>query len=130
MRSPSSIVNRFILASALALGLAVTVFGQSTSGSITGTVKDNNGAPIADATVKIVNPATNATRQVSANHAGVFTVAQLQPGVYTVSVEKSGFKKLEKTGIVLNAIDLVNAGDFTLDVGAVSDTVTVTADTA
>ncbi len=120
--------RRSITALALVLLTATTGLGQSTSGSITGTVKDNNGAPIADATVKIINPATSATRQVSTNHAGVFNAAQLQPGVYTVSVEKSGFKKLEKTGIVLNAIDLVNAGDFTLDVGAVSDTVTVTAD--
>jgi len=120
--------KRSITALALVLLTATTGLGQSTSGSITGTVKDNNGAPIADATVKIINPATSATRQVSTNHAGVFNAAQLQPGVYTVSVEKSGFKKLEKTGIVLNAIDLVNAGDFTLDVGAVSDTVTVTAD--
>src|SRR5581483_7969794 len=105
-------------------------FGQSTSGSITGTVKDNAGAPIADANVTIINPATNATRQVSTNSAGIFSAAQLPPGNYTVTVEKSGFKKLEKTGIVLNAIDLVNAGDFVLDVGAVTDTVTVTADQA
>ncbi len=131
MNSPSFIKRITLLLGplGLALWLATAAFGQSTSGSITGTVKDNNGAPIADASVKIINSATNATRQVSANHAGVFTVTQLQPGVYTVSVEKSGFKKLEKTGIVLNAINLVNAGDFTLDVGAVSDTVTVTADT-
>jgi hypothetical protein len=112
----------------LTLLFAPASFGQSTSGSITGTVKDNTGAPIADANVKILNPATNATRQVGTNHAGIFSAAQLPPGNYTVSVEKSGFKKLEKTNVVLNATDLVNAGDFVLDVGAVTDTVTVTAE--
>src|SRR5574341_960110 len=114
----------------LALLMAPAGFGQSTSGSITGTVKDNAGAPIADASVKITNPATNLTRQVSTNNAGIFSAAQLPPGNYNVTVEKSGFKKFEKTNIVLNATDLVNAGDFTLDVGAVTDTVTVTAEAA
>jgi hypothetical protein len=115
----------FLLASA-----SVGSLGQSTSGSITGTVKDNAGAPITDANVTIANPATNLTRQVSTNSTGVFSAAQLPPGNYKVTVEKSGFKKLEKTGVVLNATDLVNAGDFVLDVGAVTDTVTVTADQA
>ena len=120
--------KRLIHALALMLLAATTGLGQSTSGSITGTVKDNNGAPIADANVLVTNPATNLTRKVTTNSVGVFTAPQLPPGNYTIAVEKTGFKKLEKTNIVLNAIDLVNAGDFTLGVGAVTDTVTVTAD--
>jgi hypothetical protein len=104
--------------------------GQSTSGSITGTVKDGAGAPVPEANVLVANPATNLTRKATTNSAGVFTVPQLPPGNYTVAVEKAGFKKFEKTNIVLNAIDLVNAGDFTLDVGAVTDTVTVSAEAA
>ncbi|HEU0179401.1 MAG TPA: carboxypeptidase regulatory-like domain-containing protein, partial [Blastocatellia bacterium] len=120
--------KRLIHALALMLLAATIGLGQSTSGSITGTVKDNNGAPIADANVLVTNPATNLTRKVTTNSVGVFTAPQLPPGNYIVAVEKTGFKKLEKTNIILNAIDLVNAGNFTLDVGAVSDTVTVTAD--
>jgi carboxypeptidase family protein/TonB-dependent receptor-like protein len=102
--------------------------GQSTSGSITGTVKDTAGAPIADAVVVIAEPSTKLSRQVKTNNTGVFVAPQLPPGKYNVSVEKSGFKRLEKNEIILNAIDLVNAGDFVLDVGAVTETVTVTAD--
>ncbi|HEX4950725.1 MAG TPA: carboxypeptidase-like regulatory domain-containing protein, partial [Blastocatellia bacterium] len=112
------------------LSLGTVSWGQSTSGSITGTIKDNTGAPIVEAGVTITNPAINLTRQIITNSAGVFTVAQLPPGTYSITVEKSGFKKLEKTGVILNATDIVNAGDFTLDVGAVTDTVTVTADSA
>src|SRR5262245_33288404 len=119
-----------IPALALVLLTATSVLGQSTSGSITGTVKDNAGAPVADANVLVTNPATNLTRKVTTNSAGVFTAPQLPPGNYTIAVEKTGFKKLEKTNIVLNAIDLINAGDFTLDVGAVTDTVTVSAEAA
>src|SRR5262247_337476 len=120
--------KRLIPALALVLLAATTVLGQSTSGSITGTVKDGSGAPVSDANVMVTNPATNLTRKVTTNSAGVFTATQLPPGNYTIAVEKGGFKKFEKTSIILNAIDLVNAGDFTLDVGAVTDTVTVTAD--
>jgi hypothetical protein len=122
--------KRSITALALVLMAATTGLGQSTSGSITGTVKDGAGAPVPDAAVLVTNPATNLTRKVMTNSAGVFTATQLPPGNYTVAVEKTGFKKLEKTNIILNAIDLVNAGDFTLDVGAVTDTVTVSAETA
>ena len=120
--------KRLISALALVLLAATIGLGQSTSGSITGTVKDNAGAPITDANVLVANPATNLTRKVTTNSSGVFTATQLPPGNYNISIEKTGFKKLEKTNIILNAIDLVNAGDFTLDVGAVTDTVTVTAD--
>jgi hypothetical protein len=122
--------RRSITALALVMLAATTGLGQSTSGSITGTVKDGAGAPVPDATVLVTNPATNLTRKATTNSAGVFTAAQLPPGNYTIAVEMTGFKKLEKTNIVLNAIDLVNAGDFTLDVGAVTDTVTVSAEAA
>jgi hypothetical protein len=107
---------------------ASTGNGQSTSGSITGTVKDTAGAPIADAVVNITEPSTRLSRQVRTNNAGIFVAPQLPPGKYNIAVEKSGFKRLEKTEIILNAIDLVNAGDFVMDVGEVTETVTVTAD--
>jgi hypothetical protein len=122
--------KRLIPALAFVLLATTTGLGQSTSGSITGTVKDSVGAPIPDATVVITNPATNLTRKATTSGAGVFTAPQLPPGNYTIAVEKTGFKKLEKTNIVLNALDLVNAGEFTLDVGAVTDTVTVSAEAA
>src|SRR5262245_7470690 len=107
---------------------ATAIFGQSTSGSITGTVKDEAGAPIPEAAVTINNPSTNLSRTITTNTQGVFIAPQLPPGKYTVTVEKKGFKKLEKTEISLNAIDLTNAGDFVLGVGDVTETVTVTAD--
>jgi hypothetical protein len=80
--------------------------------------------------VTLTNPAINLTRTVKTNSAGVFAAPQLPPGQYNIAVEKSGFKKLEKTSVVLNATDLVNAGEFVLEVGALSETVTVTAEGA
>jgi hypothetical protein len=105
----------------------VLTFGQSTSGTISGVVKDSTGAPVPDAAVTVTNPSTNYTRQLTTNNEGTFSAPQTPPGTYTITVEKSGFKKLEKTEVVLNAAGVVNAGNFTLEVGQVSDTVTVTA---
>jgi hypothetical protein len=108
--------------------LTAVTFGQSTTGTITGTVVDGSGALIPDAIVTITNQATDAVRKIKTNDAGVFVAPQLPPGRYDISVEKTGFKKLFKTDIILNAIEQVNAGDFTLEVGQVSESITVVAD--
>ena len=54
-----------IPAFSLALLSAIIVHAQSTSGSITGTVRDNSGAPITDASVTVSNPSTNLVRQLT-----------------------------------------------------------------
>lgn len=109
------------------LTIPLLSFGQSTTGNISGIVKDSAGAPVPGASVTITNPATNYTRTLTTNSEGTFSAPQTPPGRYTITAEKSGFKKLEKTDVVLNAAELLNAGDFTLEVGQVSDTVTITA---
>jgi hypothetical protein len=105
-----------------------TLFAQVTSGSIFGSVKDPTGAVISTATVTVKNPETGVSRTVSTSETGDFVVPSLPPGTYVITVEASGFKKLEKTDVTLSAADRLNAGEFTLTLGTLSDTVTVTAD--
>ncbi len=107
--------------------LAGSAFGQS-AGSISGTVKDGTGASVPGATVTTTNPANGITQTVTSNSDGVFVFPQLPPGTYVIKAEKSGFKKIEKSNISLSTGDKLNAGDFVLEVGAVSETVQVTAD--
>src|SRR5262249_29247608 len=57
-----------------------------------------------------------------------FVAPQLPPGAYTISVEKQGFKKVEKSNVVLSTSDKLNAGDFTLEVGQVTEAVQIQAD--
>lgn len=102
--------------------------GQVTSGTIFGTVKDQSGAVVASSTVAVNDAATGVSRTVSTNDSGGFVVANLPPGTYTVTVSATGFKKVEKTGVVLSAADHLNAGEFVLTVGAAAEQVTVTAD--
>src|SRR5262245_31790982 len=92
-------------------------------GTISGTVKDNNGAAIAGAAITIVNPAKNIKQTVTTNNDGIFVSPQLPPGKYTIKVEKSGFKKVEKSDITLITSDKLNVGEFLLDVGDVTETV-------
>jgi Carboxypeptidase regulatory-like domain/TonB-dependent Receptor Plug Domain len=114
----------------IALFFGNQAFSQTTSGSITGIVKDINGAAVPGAVVVLVDPAQNAPQEVTTNEEGIFIFPQVKPGTYTVTVEKAGFKKIQKNTIVLSTGDRLNAGDFTLEIGEVSNTVTVTADAA
>lgn len=133
-RNPSITLSSFILAVACSLAAAsmlasgTAVWAQTTSGSISGTVKDTTGAIVVGATVTATDPSKNASQTVTSNDEGVFVFPQLPPATYTVRVEKQGFKTVDKTGVVLNAQDKLNAGAFVLETGEVSDTVTVTAD--
>jgi outer membrane receptor protein involved in Fe transport len=102
-------------------------FAQS-AGSITGTVKDSSGSAIAGAAVEITGTAIGISQTAVTNEIGVFVFPQLPPGNYLIKAEKSGFKKIEKSNIILSTGDRLNAGEFVMEVGTVSETVQVTAD--
>jgi hypothetical protein len=114
----------------LSIGLLVGVHAQSsTTGNITGTVRDPQGAAVPKAEVTITEDKTGASRTVTANEDGFYNVASLPAGLYTVSTSPSGFKKT-----VVTAVDLhVNENktvNLDLQVGAVTETVTVTSESA
>jgi hypothetical protein len=119
-----------VFAPALALCLCLLASGTlaQTTGSATlrGTVKDENGAVVAKASVSIVNEATKVERKTTTNQDGVYVFTTILPGTYSIKVEGSGFKKAEQTGLVLSPSD-ARGLDITLQVGAASETVTVTA---
>lgn len=117
-----------LIAAAIACLACAPLLAQVTSGTIFGAVKDSTGAMIQDATVTIANPANGITRTVTTSGEGAFVAPGLLPGTYTITIEMKGFKKLEKTGIVLSGADKLSAGEFVLTVGTTSDEVTVTAD--
>ncbi|MCS7023601.1 MAG: TonB-dependent receptor [Bryobacteraceae bacterium] len=101
--------------------------GQTVSGSIVGTVLDSSGNVIAGAAVKLISERTGEERNTTTNEMGDFLFPALQPGAYTILVEHPGFRPLRKTGNMLSAAERLSAGNFTLQVGAVSESVTVEA---
>lgn len=110
----------------IALFAAVS-FAQNINGSITGRVTDQQGALVPNAMVTAID-ATQATSVMSTtNDQGVFVLPGLRPGTYNLRIEASGFKRLDRTGIALNANDKLAMSDLVMEVGAISESVEVSA---
>jgi len=120
MRFLSRIVPVLLTFSALALA-------QTTSGSIAGSVVDQAGAPVVGAAVTIRNQDTNALFEAKTRVAGDFVVTNLQAAPYSVTVEQPGFKKFEKTNVVLTSNTNISIGQIELQVGSLQQSVEVVA---
>src|SRR5437867_2889613 len=99
-----------------------------TSATLSGSVQDQQHAAVPGATVKAIDTRTNQEFETITTSEGNFSFPTLQPGNYTITVELTGFKKLVKTGVILNVADKQSTGVLILEVGGVSDTVSITAD--
>ncbi|HEY2933091.1 MAG TPA: carboxypeptidase-like regulatory domain-containing protein, partial [Acidobacteriota bacterium] len=112
-----------ILLLVLAL-LAVPAFGQRTTGTISGTIRDTSGAVIPGADVTVTNQDTHISRSAVTSDEGFYSIPNLLVGVYTVSGSLTGFKKAEKKDVKLDVAQdrLV---DLRLEVGQISDVVEV-----
>jgi len=102
------------------------VIAQTETGSITGTVTDPSGAIVPNAKITVKNVTTNATRSTASNSVGMYTVTNLPPAEYAVTVEASGFAP--KTRNIVVAVGMRAAADIQLAVGGVAETVTVSAE--
>ncbi len=105
------------------LFLAPTASAQKTTGLITGTVTDPSGAAVPVATVNILNERTSATRSATTNEQGSFSFPELDPGIYTLTVNKGGFKKLTERNVELHVADVTSV-TLKMEMGAASETVT------
>ncbi|HZS04466.1 MAG TPA: TonB-dependent receptor [Blastocatellia bacterium] len=101
---------------------------QGLTGQISGTLNDSNGGAVPNAKVEVINQETALVRAVTSDSEGNFVVTQLLPGTYALVVSAGGFKKFEQRGIVLTANERVDVHKVALEVGDVSQTVTVTAE--
>ncbi|MCU1309097.1 MAG: TonB-dependent receptor [Candidatus Angelobacter sp.] len=125
-----SLLRNSLFVALFACLICGTVAAQVTSGTIFGSVKDPSGAYVPKASVVVKSPQIGVERKVVSSNSGTFTVPNLPPATYTITVEAPGFQRLEKQGVTLSAADRLNAGDFQLTVGAAESSVTVTADAA
>ncbi|MEN6603629.1 MAG: carboxypeptidase regulatory-like domain-containing protein [Bryobacteraceae bacterium] len=121
-------MRRFTLCVAvcLSVALAPAAYSQEVRASISGTVMDPTGAAVANATVTVTNPATNASVVAKTNDVGLYLTPFLAPGTYQLTVEAAGFTKYVQTGIKLQTLDKLRA-DVQLQIGEVTSSVTVEA---
>jgi outer membrane receptor protein involved in Fe transport len=98
---------------------------QTSYGSVVGTITDPGGAVIAGAHVQLTNKGTNAQQEAVTGAGGTYTFINLNPGVYSITVTNQGFKSATNDQVAVN-IGGVTRADLTLQVGDVSQSVTVT----
>ncbi len=99
---------------------------QTPTATVTGTVVDSSGGVIAGASVKITNVETKVVTEKDTNQDGAFTIINLLPGTYTLTVEKTGFKMVQLAVFPLD-VNQTLTEKLTMDVGSVTETVTVSA---
>jgi hypothetical protein len=121
--------RRIVLCLAILIMSSVTAMGQLTTGTITGTVTDQSGAAVPGATVTLKQTETGVSRTTQTRENGRYEALSLPNGSYEVTASLSGFKTLVRTGIAL-AVGQNAVVDFALQVGEVSQSLTVTIETA
>src|SRR5262249_53687985 len=109
------------------LALVSGAWGQTTSGSIAGSVVDSTHAAVANVQVTAIEQEHKFTVTARTDDSGGFVFTQIPPGNYVISVEAAGFKKFERSGITLNANDKVSVGELIMQVGALSERIEVSA---
>jgi Carboxypeptidase regulatory-like domain/TonB dependent receptor len=120
-------VNKVICLSAIVFSMAA--YGQDVRGTVTGTITDPSGAPVAGAVVTVTNAATNTSATTRTTESGNYVSPFLAPGSYVVTVEHPGFKKFVRQDLVLESLDVARV-DVRLEIGATSDSVTVSSETS
>lgn len=114
-----------IILLAFALLLVPAAYGQRTTGTISGTVKDATGAIVPGAEVTATNQDTGVVRSTITNDAGFYSLPNLLIGTYNVSATMSGFKKTEIKDVKLD-VSQDRVVDFSLTIGQITDIVEVT----
>ena len=111
---------RLALGALLIMLPAVPAAAQDT-GIVTGTVADASGQILPGASVALTNEATRDARTTVTNERGDFTFRAVPPGIYTVTVELSGFRKFEQRSNVVNASSQLAIGNIKLEIGAMAE---------
>jgi hypothetical protein len=122
---PDSRITVCLVALLLLLTVAIPVFAQFSTGSILGTVKDAQGGAVPGAAVTIRNTETGLTRTLTTGEDGAYRAPSLPVGMYSIVIEKSGFKTSTHEGLILTVTQEMEV-NFDLEVGQQAQRVIVT----
>ncbi len=116
-----------VLAWVVLLAGVVSLQGQETRGMIFGRAYDPQGSAVVGAEVLITNVDTNIVQRTTTNQTGYYEMPYLLPGNYQVTAELAGFKRFIRSGIILSVSSRAEV-DIKLELGAVAESISVTAD--
>ena len=117
--------QQVLISAALLFLVSISANAQVTTATLVGLVRDNSAAVIPGASVLATNEGTGVARESVSDANGEFVLSALPSGTYTLRIELTGFKAISQRGIQLGAGQTVRQ-TFVLEVGAMSETVTVT----
>ena len=123
-------VFSWLLGVAVLCGAAPMLYAQGLTGQIAGSVVDSSGSVLPGATVTVKNTGTQISRETTTDESGAFVVTDLLAGTYEVTVALNSFKTAVQTGVVLSATERLGLRPIVLEVGALSETVSVQAEAA
>ena len=106
-------------------GHLTSLAAQTTSASVSGTVQDAQGGVLPGVTVTLTSRTQGNVLSATTDSEGRFVFPIVRPDTYSLTVSLTGFKTLERTNVVVNANDKLSTGILTLDVGQMSEEVTV-----
>lgn len=121
-----SFVRLLLLALAM---FTISAISLAQTAQVTGRITDQAGAVIAGANITATNTGTGINRDAVSNEEGYFTLPLLNPGEYRIAVKKDGFKPVVQPSVTLQ-VNQVARLDYTLETGAVTETVNVTGSAA
>jgi len=125
------VLSRVAFTAVCLLVASATVSAQMTvTGTITGIVADPSGQVVPGAKITITSATTGDVRTTTSNDVGAFSLVAVQPDTYILKVEHAGFKNYEQKGLVLTANEHLSVGNLALQIGAVSETISVEASAA
>ena len=122
-------VGKFILSTALLFSillLALPAFSQTPTGTLEGTIKDQQSAGVGGASIKVASTTTGIITTVTSDSSGRYSLPFVPPGTYTVTVEAQGFRPVAQENVVVEVAQ-TRSVDFTLAVGAVTERVEIVA---
>jgi len=107
-----------------------SLYGQGLTGQISGSVQDSSGSAMTGATVELTNTGTGLIKQGTTDASGAFIFPQLLAGTYTITVASPGFKKYEQKDIALSSSERSVLRTIVMELGSLSESVSVTAEAA
>ena len=112
----------------MAVLLPAALLAQNTSGSLSGTVVDSAGSVVPNAKVTLTGEANGFVRTALATSEGFFSLPDLTPATFTLAIEAPGFKIYRQTGVAITASEERSLGRIKLQVGQLTESVTVSAE--
>jgi hypothetical protein len=120
----------FVTAALALCAIAIPAAAQITTGTVTGSVRDTQGAVVPGATVTLVSATQGTSSEVQTNTDGDFVFPNVAAGTYILRVTMDGFKTLERPGVVVSPGERTLVSNLTIELGTLAETITVQAELA